>query len=121
MSFRVILQPRAEQDIRDAVRWLLQQSKSSTTVLRWARGIRAKIDTLKDYPLRCPVDPDSEVYGAEVRMLLYGRGRGGKYRVLFTIQGDTVRVLTVRHTAQRSRTEEIGEDESESDDGGPTR
>ena len=48
-----------------------------------------------------------------MRLLLYGR-RGGVYRVLFTIQGETVRVLTVRHSAQRSIIEEM-EDDSEGD------
>ena len=118
MSFRVILQPRAEQDIGNAARWILQESKSPATALRWARGIRAKIDTLKVNPLRCPIDPDSDAYGAEVRMLLFGRRRG-KYRVLFTVRGDTVRVLTVRHTAQRTLADEIGQDEVEGDDAGP--
>ena len=82
------------------------------TALRWARGIRSKIATLRSSPQRCPVDPDSEVYGEEVRVLLYGKRRGVR-RVLFTIRGDTVYVLTVRHSAQRSLADEMTEDESE--------
>jgi len=57
------------------------------------------------------VDPDSEAYGVEVRILLYGR-RSGKFRVLFTVQADAVRVLAVRHAAQRG----IGEAEGEGDE-----
>jgi hypothetical protein len=45
-------------------------------------------------------------------VLLYGK-RSGVYRVLFAIRGDTVHVLTVRHSSQRSITEELTEDESE--------
>ncbi|HZW33521.1 MAG TPA: hypothetical protein VFF52_22570 [Isosphaeraceae bacterium] len=45
-----------------------------------------------------------------MRVLLYGKRRG-VYRVLFTIRGDTVHVLTVRHSAQRSLSEEMAEDE----------
>ncbi len=73
-------------------------------------NLRAKIATLKTSPQRCPVDPDSEVYGEEVRLLLSGKQRG-VYRVLFAIRGDTVHVLTVRHSAQRSLAEEMAEDE----------
>src|SRR5438874_1013221 len=101
MTYRVILQPQAERDIWAAARWIEEQSKSPAKALRWVRGIRAEIDTLKVSPTRCPIDPDSAVYGEEVRMLLYGK-RHGKYRILFTIRGDTVRVLAVRHSAQRS-------------------
>ena len=117
MSFRVIIQPPAEQDIGNAAHWLLQQSRSPAIAMRWARGIRAKIDTLKVNPFRCPIDPDSDAYGAEVRVLLFGRRRG-KYRVLFAVQGDTVRVLTVRHTAKRNLADEIHQDEMEGNDAG---
>ena len=79
MTYRVILQPRAERDIRD--------------------------ETLKSSPKRCPVDPDSDAFGEEVRVLLFGK-RHGKHRILFTIRGDIVRVLTVRHSAQQSLSDE---------------
>ena len=82
------------------------------TALRWAHNLRAKIATLKTSQQRCPFDPDSEVYSEEVWVLLYGK-RHGVYRVLFAIRGDTVHVLTVRHSAQRSLADEMREDESD--------
>jgi hypothetical protein len=48
-------------------------------------------------------------------MLLYGK-RHGKNRVLFAIRGDTVHVLTVRHSARQSLSEEMGL--GEADEGG---
>lgn len=110
MTYRVIIQPRAEREIRDVALWIRDQSRSPTAALRWARGIRAKIETLKDAPQRCPIDGDSEAYGEEVRVLLYGRRRG-VYRILFAIRGDIVHVLTVRHSARRSLREEQEEGE----------
>lgn len=110
MTYRVIIQPRAEQDILDSARYILDQSKSSEATLRWVRGIRAKIDTLKYHPLRCPIDSDT--YGGEVRTLLFGKKRG-QYRVLFTIHDDDVRVLTVRPSARRG----IGDGPDEGDAG----
>jgi plasmid stabilization system protein ParE len=59
VSFRVLVQPRAERELLDAARFLLDRSKSSTVARRWLRGIRAKINTLKTSPHRCPVDPES--------------------------------------------------------------
>jgi len=112
MTYHVVIQPRAEWDIRTAALWILGQSGSRATALRWARNLRAKIATLKTSLQRCPIHPDSEVYGKEVRVLVYGKRRG-VYRVLFAIRGDTVHVLTVRHSAQRSPAEEMGEDEPE--------
>jgi plasmid stabilization system protein ParE len=116
MTYQVVIEPRAERDIRTAALGMLGRSGSRATALRWARGLRAKIATLKTVPGRCPIDPDSEVYGEEVRVLLYGKRRG-VYRVLFAIRGDAVHVLTARHAAQRSLAEEMAEDEPPGEEG----
>jgi plasmid stabilization system protein ParE len=101
MTFRVIIQPRAEHDIEVAAGWIVDQSGSAAVALRWVRSIRASIAKLKVSPLRCPVAPDSEDYDEEVRLLLHG-SRRGQYRVLFAVRGNTVQVLTVRHTARQA-------------------
>ncbi|MGO9443149.1 MAG: type II toxin-antitoxin system RelE/ParE family toxin [Thiobacillaceae bacterium] len=116
MTFRVVIQPGAERDIWAAAQWIEDQSKSPAKALRWVRGIRAKVETLKANPKRCPVDPDSEAYGEEVRLLLYGK-RHGRYRVLFAIRGNTVHVLTVRHSARRSLAEQMEQDEVDGEEG----
>ncbi len=105
MTYRVIIQPRAERDIQEKARYILDQSKSPANALRWIRGIRAKIDTLKAQPLRCPIDPDSDAYGAEVRLLLFGK-KHSRYRILFIIRSNIVHVLTVRNTAQQRMADE---------------
>jgi plasmid stabilization system protein ParE len=101
MTFRVVIQPGAERDIWVEAQWIEDQSESSAKALRWVRGIRAKVETLKANPKRRPVDPDSGAYGEEVRLLLSGK-RHGRYRILFAIRADAVHVLTVRHSARRS-------------------
>ncbi len=109
MKHRVILQPRAEQDIFEAARFIRSVSQSAAPAIRWARRLRTKIESLRMNPERCPVDPDSDAYGREVRMLLFGK-RTGTYRILFVIEDDDVHVLTIRHSARRSLLEEL-EDE----------
>ena len=98
MNYDVVVEPRARRDIHLAAHWILAQSESPATAVRWASKLRATIATLKANPQRCPVDPDSDVYGEEVRVLLHGKRRG-VYRVLFAIRRNTVHVLTVRHSA----------------------
>lgn len=115
MTYRIIFQPRAERDIWAAAQWIEDESKSAAKALRWIRGVRAKIATLKTNPKRCPIDPDSAAYGEEVRMLLYGK-RHGKYHILFAIRADAVHILTVRHSARRSVSEEIANGEDAIDD-----
>jgi plasmid stabilization system protein ParE len=108
MTYRVMIEPRAERDIENAARWVFQESKSRAAALRWVRMIRSEIETLGNNPRRCPVDPDSEFYAEEVRMLLAGK-RPGVYRVLFAIRNDFVHILTVRHSARQTLWEEFDE------------
>ncbi len=115
MTYRVMLQPRAEREIWAAARWIDEQAKSPAKALRWVRSIRARIETLKANPERCPVDPDSAAFGEEVRVLLHGK-RQGKHRILFAIRTDTVHVLTVRHSARQSLSEEMGRGDVADDD-----
>lgn len=105
MTYRIIVLPGAEREIEEAAEWLANRSKSAAAALRWVRGVRAKIATLTRIPKRCPIDPDSDAYGEEVRVLLYGK-RHGKFRVLYAIRGDAVVVLTVRHSAQQGIADE---------------
>jgi plasmid stabilization system protein ParE len=118
VTYRVILQPRAERDIQQAARWIRDQAKSSAIALRWVRGIRSKIASLAANPQRCPVDPDSDAYGEEVRVLLHGK-RQRKYRVLFAVRGDIVHVLTVRHAARQSLADERGGGHGDEDQADP--
>jgi plasmid stabilization system protein ParE len=110
MTYRIIMQPRAEHDIQAAAYWIVEQSRSPSTALRWVQRVRSKIATLKANPQRCPVDADSDAYGREVRVLLYGK-RKGAYRILFTIEHNAVHILTVRHSARRSLSEEFNEED----------
>ena len=52
-------------------------------------------ETLARFPDGCSYALENEVVDFEVRQKLYG-----DYRILFTIEGDNVTVLTVRHAAR---------------------
>lgn len=51
--------------------------------------------SLEKNPLRCPPAPESVFFEEETSQLVYG-----KYRILFTVEGETVYVLRVRHSAR---------------------
>jgi plasmid stabilization system protein ParE len=98
MKFQVITMPRAEADLEAACAWI--QKYSPQRAARWYQGICAAIQSLDSMPHRCSLAPESEGAEVEIRQLLYGKRRG-IYRILFTVVGNEVRVLHVRHGAQR--------------------
>lgn len=98
MSRRVIVEPTAERGIREAVRWY-RERVTPAVAARWLDGLIAQIEALADASERCPVADEDDAFEEEIRVLLYGRRRG-IYRILFTIRGDAVHVLYIRHAAR---------------------
>ena len=95
MAFRVKTTTKAKQDLDDILGRLLSQ-EAGETGLRWFQGLHQAIATLADSSQRCALAPENAVFPFEVRHLLYGR-KPHVYRIIFTIEGNTVSVLHVRH------------------------
>ena len=101
MTYRIVIEPTAEWEIRSAVRWKTENA-SPTVAARWYNGLIRKIETLRHHPTRCPLAAESDRFDEEIRELLHGRGgkRVHRHRILFTIRDDAVHILYVRHTAR---------------------
>ncbi len=95
MVYRIIVTPNAEAEIRAAYRFIGKESRDAAS--RWAKGVRARIASLRQYPERSPMAPESAILGEPVREIFYGSGNRGTYRVLFMIVGENIFVLSVRH------------------------
>ena len=97
MTYNVIVTPTADAEAMEAVAWYAERSTDAAQ--RWHERLTRAINSLAKLPTRCPVSQeDSKALGCEVRLLLYGKRRG-VYRILFSIVGDTVWILRIRHSA----------------------
>lgn len=72
---------------------------SARGAARWVESIRLAIMSLSDMPGRCPIASEYRGSERDVRLLVHGRRRH-RYRILFEIGDDTVRILRIRHGAQ---------------------
>jgi plasmid stabilization system protein ParE len=98
VSYRVIVTPTADAEAMEAFRWYAERNPDAAK--RWHAGLSRALGGLADKPHRFPVsEEDSAALGREVRLLLYGRRRG-VFRILYTISGDAVQVLRIRHSAR---------------------
>lgn len=95
MAFRVEPSIQSKQDARTILRWL-KKKQAGEAGLRWFRGMYAAMATLSEFPSRCALAAENEDFPFEVRQLLYGSSQH-RYRILFTIEGDTVTILHIRH------------------------
>lgn len=99
MAYRVEVAATASADADAAYEWIARDSVKRA--IKWYLGLLDMMDSLAENPERCPLAPEAEFLGKDVRELLYGSRRSA-YRVLFSITGDTVSILYVRHGARRS-------------------
>ncbi len=102
-TYRVEPTDKALVDAGEAYFWINEQSEEAA--LRWYEGLMKAFRSLEKNPLRCPLAPENVFFEEEIRRLIYG-----KYRILFTIEAETVFVLRVRHRAQEYLKSEEDED-----------
>ncbi|MCI0388629.1 MAG: type II toxin-antitoxin system RelE/ParE family toxin [Acidobacteria bacterium] len=93
MSYKIEITEKAQEEAREAIHWIAQYSPENAAL--WYFELMEKVDSLENFPARCPLAPESETHGEEIRHLIFG-----KYRILFIIDDETVIVLRVRHQAQ---------------------
>jgi plasmid stabilization system protein ParE len=96
MTYRVETSVRAEHDGNAILEWLNAQGAGGAG-RRWFLALEDAIASLGEFPERCPLAPENREFPFEVRQLLYGK-KPHVYRILFTVEGDLVRVLHLRHS-----------------------
>ena len=94
---QVIFHARARIDVATTISWLARSNPEAAN--RWRIGLLRIVENLETNPERYPIADEAADLGLDLRQLLYGRRRQ-VYRVLFTIDGQKVNVLRVRHAAQ---------------------
>jgi len=103
MSYQVVTTQQAESEIETAYLWT--KNYSPEKAMLWYFDVQEAIESLANFPARCPLAPESVTFGQEIRHLLIG-----KYRILFHIDDEAVYVTHVRHSAQQTLVPEEAED-----------
>ena len=92
MTFRVELTADAKQDCDSIIEWLLTHHAGDAGT-RWFNALEEAIDSLSQFPRRCPLAPETTAFPVEIRNLLYGH-KPHVYRILFAIEGEISLRLT---------------------------
>lgn len=97
--FSVTVLPSAEQDIERNFAWW-RQNRLFDQAARWYASISEAIQTLKNFPERCPTAVESDLHPNGIRVLFFGIGQHPTHRVLFSVIESEVFILRVRHLSQ---------------------
>jgi plasmid stabilization system protein ParE len=96
MAFHVKQTAQADYELDLILEWLLTE-EAGETGLRWFRRLQEAILSLSEFPTRCLLAPEDAHFPFDVRQLVYGR-KPHLYRVLFTIEAETVVILHILHS-----------------------
>jgi len=99
MEYRIELTPEARGDLDDILEWLARKAAGRKGI-DWFIGLEDAVGSLGAMPERCPVAEESSRFPETVRELRYGK-RSGTYRILFWVDGETVKILRILHAARR--------------------
>ena len=97
MSHKVRLAAEAKQQISGISDHIAFDSPLNAR--RWRKNIREQMRSLKNFPERHELAYRAQDVGRDIRHTFYG-----VYRILYTVDEDTVVVLSVRHGARQPLT-----------------
>ena len=58
MAYKVEITEKAQEEAREAIRWIAQYSPEKASL--WHFELMEKVDSLENFPARCPLAPESE-------------------------------------------------------------
>lgn len=103
-EYKIVFAPTAAEDLNHTLQWLDENAPDKTQ--EWYEALKRDINSLSDFPKRCPLAPENGLWGnEEIRQLTFQRYLS-TYRILFVIHQSTVRILNIRHGAKRYLHEE---------------
>ncbi|MFT5105835.1 MAG: plasmid stabilization system protein ParE [Verrucomicrobiales bacterium] len=103
-KYGIVFAPTAAEDLDKILAWLTEEAPEK--VEEWFAALKEDINSLSQMPERCPLAPENGMWGDEVIRQFLFQQYPSKYRILFTINGESVRILNVRHGARRFLHEE---------------
>lgn len=101
MKYRVVLQRFAQQDLDEACLWAAKRAPE--TAAKWLDRFHHALQSLAVHPDRCPLAAESRKAPFELREYLFGK-RPYVFRVVFTIDSKTVRILRILRAQRRNLT-----------------
>jgi plasmid stabilization system protein ParE len=103
MKHKLIITQRAAQERDRAFTWY-SDNYSSEFAARWYDGISQVIESLPRNLARGHKAAENDRFPFELYEVLYGK-RMNKHRILYRVEGNTVAILHIRHSAQHELTE----------------
>lgn len=102
MEFRIEYAARVHHDLDSIYQYIAKRSGSHETAANWCAKITDHILTLRTFPTRCATAPENKNADEHVYHTFVG-----VYRIIFSVDSSTVRILHIRHGGRLPADKEI--------------
>jgi plasmid stabilization system protein ParE len=107
VSYRVELTDEAYADLDRLTASLVERSPEAAD--RLSARFFAALPRLEEHPFSCGLAYENHLFADELRHLLFEIRKGRRYRALFIVRGDVVKVLCIRAPGEKPVTpDELG-------------
>ena len=98
MTYRVQVLQRAQDDVDGILRWLVERSPAGAA--RWHEAFVSAAADLAVNPYRFGLASEHQALDRNVRERFFKTPRGRRYRIVFIVEQDQIRILRVRAPGQ---------------------
>lgn len=98
MTLRVTILALAQIDAESIYEWILQRSQAGAAA--WYAAFETAVGKVADEADSCALAPESDDIGIPLRQRLFRTRHGRRYRLVFTVTENEVRILRVRGPGQ---------------------
>ena len=98
MTFKKRILTRAEFELREIFCWIEERSPEGAG--RWLAAFDEAVESALRNPHSLPLAPEDEFVEFEARHFIFKTRRGRKYRAIFTIVDDELRIMHIRGSGQ---------------------
>ena len=98
MIFQIRVLQQAADELREIYDWI--QARSPEGAENWLEILKKAAERVIVDPSSYPTAPENEFVEFDVRHFFFNTRHGRKYRALFTIVGDEIRILHFRAAGQ---------------------
>ncbi len=103
MRYDLRILKQAEEEVRSIFEWLEERSPAGAS--SWFNAFQAAAKRLCGNPFAWPTAPEDSFVDFEVRNFVFKTRHGRKYRALYTVIDNEIRILHVRGSGQDAMTE----------------
>lgn len=98
-NYKVLISKTVKDILLKQADYIANQQQEPILALKWFEGIESAINSLRNFPERCPIAPENYYIKQNskivIRHLIYKKSS----RVVFVIIKNEVRILNVKHSA----------------------